>query len=209
MGHKINPTGFRTGITADWKSLWFEGKKTYAKFAVEDNKIRRFLEKKLENAGLKDIKIERSISSLRVKALVSRPGMVIGHGGGGVEELQRELKKLSASKVNVDIVEIRNPETHAKMVADSIARQVERRLPYKRAVNQSILKALEKGVKGIKIESAGDLSGASSLSRREVRLEGSVPSHTLRANIDYARSVAMTSYGNIGFKVWIYRGEER
>lgn len=209
MGHKSNPIGLRTGFFENWKSTWYADKLQYAKNLVEDQRVRLFLRKRLKDAGLKEIQLERSPNAVRVKVLVSRPGLVIGRGGAGAEALQKELQRVTSAKLNVDVVEVRDAETCAALVAQSIISQIERRILYKRAILQAIRKALEKGVKGIKVECGGVLSGASSISRREVYLEGSIPAQTLRSEIDFAQEVAMTSYGNIGIKVWIYKGEKK
>lgn len=207
MGHKINPVGLRVGITQDWKSRWFMDKKSYGKIALEDFKIRSFLKTKLRPAGLKSIDIERSVNEITLIVKVSRPGVVIGRGGTGAETIKDALKKLTSSKVSFNVEEIKVPEVEAQIVADSIASQIERRVPYKRALKMAMEAAMNKGAKGIKIKCAGLLSGANTIARTETMSLGSIPSQTLRANVDFAAVDAKTLFGTIGVKVWIYKGE--
>ncbi len=206
MGRKCNPTSFRTGITKDWTSRWFATGKDYARFVLEDLKIRTFLRKKLQSAGLERIEVERSIASLKLILYVSRPGVVIGRGGTGIEDLKVALKELTKAKIDIVVEEVRVMELSARLVADNIARQIERRISYKRAMYVAADRAMDKGAKGVKILCAGVLGGASSISRKNSVTKGSIPNQTLRADIDYAGSVALTGYGTIGIKVWIYKG---
>lgn len=208
MGQKIHPTGFRLGITKDWKSKWYVEKNKYGDYVVEDHKIRKFIHETLSTAGLESVIIERSPNELNVTVRVSRPGLVIGRGGSGVEELEKKLRKFTASKVKLTVEEVKNPELNAALVAEYIARQLKRRVPYRRTVNAAIQSAMDKGAKGIKIKMSGLLSGGNSIGRTESYEKGSVPTQTLRANIDYAQYHCQLIYGTVGIKVWIYHGEE-
>lgn len=207
MGQKTNPVGFRTGISENWSSRWFAKGKDYARLVLEDKKLRDFLQKRLAGAGLHKIEIERSIASLKIILYVSRPGVVIGRGGTGIEELKENLKKMTTDKLEVVVEEIKVPEISARLIADSIARQIERRIHHKRAMGGAAERAMERGAKGVKIIVAGVLGGASSISREEKIVKGSVPNQTLRAKIEFSRDTAQTDYGNIGVKVWVYLGE--
>lgn len=207
MGQKINPIGFRVGITRDWSSRWFASKKDYPKLAFEDYKIRQFLQKKLEMAGLKSIDIERSVNEINITVKVSRPGLVIGRGGSGVEDLEKELRRETKAKIKLTVEEIKVPELEAQLVANYIANQLRRRLPYRRVLASASNAAIDKGAKGIKIRVAGLLSGGNSISRSETIRKGPVPLQTLRADIDYANVNANMLFGTIGIKVWIYKGE--
>jgi len=208
MGQKTNPVGFRVGISRGWSSRWYAEGKEYARRLLEDKKIRDFLRHKLGGAGLGEIEIERSIAALKLILHVSRPGVVIGRGGSGIEDLRTELQKMTEAKVEIAVEEIRLPEVSAYLIADSIARQIERRIHYKRAVMAAADRAMERGARGVKITAAGVLGGASSIHRTITVTRGSVPNQTLRAGIDFARDVAATSYGTIGIKVWVYLGEK-
>lgn len=208
MGQKVNPFAFRLGITYDWKSRWFAGGSGYAKNVIEDYKIRKYLHDKMGNAGIRDIEIIRSISSVEIKLYVLRPGIVIGRGGTGAEDLKKQLKKLSESNISITVEGVKDPELSAILTAEYIARKIEKRIHYKRAVHQSIDGALSKGAKGVKIAVAGVLSGASSISRSETYSKGSVPTQTLRADIDFGKATAKTTYGTVGIKVWIHKGEK-
>ncbi len=207
MGQKINPTGFRIGISKDWYSKWFADKKSYADLVLEDKRIRDFLRKKFEMAGLKETIIERSVNEVNIIVRVSKPGLVIGRGGSGVEEVEKSLKKLTKSKIKLTAEEVKVPEIEAQLVADYIYRQLKRRLPYRRVALSAARSAMDRGAKGIKIRLSGLLGGGNSIARSEVISEGSVPSQTLRANIDYAQLDAHMIFGTIGIKVWIYKGE--
>jgi small subunit ribosomal protein S3 len=207
MGQKIHPTGFRIGISKDWTSKWFVEKKNYADTALEDKKIRDFLKKRYETAGLKEVIIERSVNELSITVRVSKPGLVIGRGGSGVEEVEKELKKITKSKIKLTAEEVKTPEIEAQLIADYIYRQLKRRLPYRKVCLSAANSAIERGAKGIKIRVSGLLSGGNSISRSEVITRGSVPSQTLRADIDYAQLDAHMLFGTIGIKVWVYKGE--
>lgn len=207
MGQKINPIGFRIGVSKDWTSKWFSNKKAFSKFILEDYKIRKLLEKKYEAAGLKGVDIERSSNEIRITVKVSKPGMVIGRAGTGVEEVQAELKKLTPSKIFITAEEVKTPELEAKLVADYISRQLRRRLPFKKVVASAMSATMDRGAKGIKVRLSGPLSGGNSIGRTEVSTLGSIPNQTLRADIDYAQVHCKMLYGTIGVKVWIHRGE--
>jgi len=207
MGNKMHPEGFRMGITKDWKAHWYAEGKERVKNVLEDKKVRLFLKNKLASAGLSRIELDRSISALKITVFVSRPGVVIGRGGSGTTVLRDGLSKITKSKVELVVETIKDYETSASLVAEGICRQIEKRFPYKRAMVGAIEKAMGKGAKGIKITCSGVLSGPSSIGRTDTRVKGSVPLQTLRADIDYGQKAAFTTYGNIGVKVWIYKGE--
>lgn len=206
MGHKINPNAFRLGITKDWNSRWYLSKKAIAPALLEDQKIRKFLTKKFETAGVKCIEIERSLNEVSVIAKVSKPGVVIGRGGAGVDEVREELKKITNIKTNLTVEEVKNAETDAQLVADFISRQLKRRLPYRRVMSSAINSATDRGVKGIKIKLSGLLGGGNTIARTETLASGSVPAQTLRADIDFAQVDCLMLFGKIGIKVWIYKG---
>lgn len=207
MGTKVHPLGFRLGITKNWHSRWFADKKDYSSLALEDVKLRKFLEKRLDQAGLKDVDIERTENEVHVLIKVSKPGLVIGKAGAGVEELEKELKKITKAKIKITAEEIKTPETEAQLVGDYISRQIKRRVPYRRVINFALNSAMDKGAKGIKIRISGVLSGSNTISRSEIYKKGAVPLQTLRADIDYAQIDCKLLYGTIGIKVWIYKGE--
>jgi small subunit ribosomal protein S3 len=208
MGQKIHPYGFRLGINKDWKSRWFVDKKDYGDLVVEDNKIRIFLEGRLNTAGLESVHIERSLKEVNIMVKVSKPGLVIGRGGSGVEDLEKALRDVvKDSKVKLTVEEIKTPELNARLVGEYISRQIKRRMSYRRVVNSAMQTAMDKGAKGIRIRVSGLLSGGNSISRRETYEKGSVPTQTLRADIDYAQIHCETIYGTVGIKVWIYFGE--
>jgi len=207
MGQKINPVGFRVGISQDWKSTWFASKNDYADYMLLDKKIRDYLSGKLKRAGLDAVEIERSINDIKVLVKVSKPGMVIGRGGSGAEEIKIQLTKLANQAVNFEVQEYRTPDISARIIGDSITNQIERRISYKRAVNMAADKAMEKGAKGVRISAKGVVGGASSIARVEKVTKGSIPLQTLRADIDFYQTFAHTSYGSIGVKVWVYKGE--
>lgn len=208
MGQKIHPYGYRVGISKPWRSQWFAEPENYADLALEDAKIREFLELRLSTAGLKDIKIKRAVSEITITLEVSRPGLVIGRGGSGIQQLEKDLRDLTDAKIKLSVEEIKTPELEAKLVADYIDRQMRRRMPYRRIIKSSIRSAMDKGAKGIKIRVSGVLSGGNTIARSEVYSEGSIPTQTLRANIDYAMIHSKRLFGTIGIKVWIYKGEE-
>ncbi|NMB91435.1 30S ribosomal protein S3 [candidate division WWE3 bacterium] len=207
MGHKINAIGYRLGISKNWVSRWSASKKDYADLVLEDRKIRELLKDKLSLAGLKSVEIERTENEINVLIKVSKPGVVIGKGGTGVEEIEKEIKKITRGKVKITAEGVKAPEVEAQLVADYIARQLKRRVPYRRVVTFAIRSAMDKGAKGIKIKLSGVLSGSNTISRSEVYKEGSVPLQTLRADIDYAQYHCQMLFGTIGIKVWIYKGE--
>ncbi len=205
MGQKVNPLGFRLGITRTWDSIWYANK-DYAKNLIEDQRIRKFLKKRLQHAALSKIILERTGEKVRVKLFTARPGIIIGKKGSEIELLKKELEKLINRKAVIDIQEVRRPEADAQLVAENIAQQLVRRVAFRRAMKKSVNSALRFGVKGIKISCSGRLGGAE-MSRCEWVREGRVPLHTLRADVDYALAEAKTTYGIIGIKVWIFKGE--
>lgn len=211
MGQKVHPRSFRLGVLYSWPSKWF-GKTNFRGMLQEDTRIREFLERKLKEAGVAGIEIQRSPRLITVTVQTSRPGLIIGRGGAGVEQLKNEVKKqISAAsqkmEVKVNIEEIRNPYGRAKLVAQSVAEQLEKRVAFRRIMKQMVEKVMEaQNVKGVKIALAGRLNGAD-MGRREWLAKGNIPLHTIRANIDYAGATARTTYGAVGVKVWIYTGE--
>lgn len=205
MGQKVNPVGLRIGIIRDWESKWYAGKE-YGTLLMEDVKIREYLKQKLKDSAVSHIEIERAANRVNVTIHTAKPGMVIGKGGAEVENIRQYISKLSNKKVHINISEIKNPELDAILVAESIAQQLERRVSFRRAMKQSIQRTMRSGAKGIKTAVSGRLGGAE-IARSEGYSEGTVPLHTLRADIDYGTAEAHTTYGRIGVKVWIYRGE--
>ena len=206
MGHKVNPVGMRLGINRTWDSRWF-GDQDYAKLLAEDMKLRSYLEKRLQAAGVSRIVIERPAKKARVMIHTARPGVVIGKKGQDIEALRRTLSKMSsAGDVALNIVEIRKPELDAKLVAENIAQQLQRRVTFRRAMKRAVQSAMRLGAEGIKVICGGRLGGAE-IARTEWYREGRVPLHTLRANIDFGRATAFTPYGTCGIKVWVFRGE--
>ena len=205
MGQKVSPIGFRIGITRDWDARWFASK-NYKELLHEDFKVRDYLQKKLEGTSLSRIEIERAASNLRINIHTAKPGMVIGRGGTGVEELRKQLEAMTEKKVHLNIIEIKKPELDAKLVSENVASQLERRIAFRRAMKQSVFRTMRNGAKGIKIACSGRLGG-SEMARNESYHEGSVPLQTLRADIDYGFTEARTTYGRIGVKVWINKGE--
>lgn len=205
MGQKANPIGNRLGIIRGWESNWFGGK-NYADKLVEDEKIRKYLLARLSKGGISRIVIERTLKLITVTLHTARPGIVIGKGGAEVDKLKEEVKKLTRKEVQINIYEIKRPELDAQLVADGIARQLEARISFRRAMKQSIASTMRMGAEGIKITCSGRLGGAE-IARTEQYKEGRVPLHTFRADIDYALSEALTTYGIIGIKVWICKGE--
>ena len=211
MGQKVNPHGLRVGVIKDWDSRWFTSKQEFGDTLVEDNKIRKVLKKQLYGAGVPKIEIERTADSTgapRVKVSIhcAKPGMVIGKGGSEIVKLQDQLSKMVGKPVNVNIVEVKNMDTNAQLVAENIAGQLERRIGFRRAMKQCMGRAMQRGAKGIKTQVAGRLGGAD-IARTETYHEGTIPLQTLRADIDYGFAEAATTYGRIGVKVWIYKGE--
>lgn len=205
MGQKINPIGLRVGIIKDWESRWY-AEKDYADLLHEDIKIREYLEERLKQAAVSTIEIERAANRVNITIHTGKPGMVIGKGGSEVEKLRKDLMKLTGKRIHINIVEIKKVDLDAKLVAENIARQLENRISFRRAQKQAIQRTMRAGAKGIKTQVSGRLGGAD-IARAEHYSEGTVPLHTLRADIDYAHSEADTTYGKLGVKVWIYRGE--
>ncbi|MDA8442891.1 MAG: 30S ribosomal protein S3 [Peptococcaceae bacterium] len=205
MGQKVNPKGLRVGIIRDWESRWYADK-NYVELLHEDIKLRKFVKTKLFAAGVPKVEIERAANRIKISIHTAKPGIVIGRGGAEVDNLRKTLEKMSGKQVNVNIVEIKKPELDAQLVAENIAAQLEKRVSFRRAMKQSVGRTMRLGAKGIKIMCAGRLGGAE-IARTEWYNEGSVPLHTLRADIDYGFAEANTTYGKIGVKVWIYKGE--
>jgi small subunit ribosomal protein S3 len=208
MGQKTNPVGLRVGVNKDWRSKWYAEKKEFGKLLTEDRKIRDLLKKKLESASVPKILIERAATRCRITILTARPGVVIGRKGAEIDKLKEELGRLTGKEIYVDIVEIKQPETDAQLVAENVALQLERRVSFRRAMKKAIQTAVDFGADGIKIRCGGRLGGAE-LARVETYHEGRVPLHTLRANIDYGFAEASTVYGKLGIKCWICKGETR
>ena len=206
MGQKVHPTGVRVGIIKDWNSKWYADSKNFADYLVEDQKIRKFLKKKLYLAGISKIEIERTAKAIKVNLYAAKPGIIIGKGGAGVESVRAELKKLIGKDININIVEVKNVDLDAQLVAENIAGQLERRISFRRAMKQCMQKSVKAGALGIKTSVSGRLGGAD-MARTEFYKEGNIPLQTLRADIDYGFAEADTTYGKIGVKVWIYRGE--
>lgn len=206
MGQKVHPKGLRIGIVKDWDSRWYANKKNYLELLHEDIRIRNFLKKKLYAAGIPTIEIERAGDRVKVTIHTAKPGIVIGRGGTEVENLRRELERLTGKQVSINIAEIKKPELYAQLVAENIAAQLERRISFRRAMKQSVSRTMRMGAEGIKVAVSGRLGGAE-IARSEWYAEGKVPLHTLRADVDYGFAEANTTYGKIGIKVWIYRGE--
>jgi len=204
MGQKVNPNGFRLGVNKTWSSRWFS-KSDYAKFLHQDLEIKNYVEKKLKNASIAKINIERAAKKLRISIYSSRPGIIIGKKGADIEDLKNKLSKLSNLEVFVDIKEVRKPEVEAKLVAENIASQLEKRVSFRRAMKKGVQSSMRLGAKGVKILCSGRLGGAE-IARNEKYHEGSVPLHTLRSDIDYATAEAETTYGIVGIKVWINKG---
>lgn len=205
MGQKVHPIGMRVGVIRDWDAKWY-AKKEYAEYLHEDLRIRKFIASKLADAAVSTVEIERAANRVNVSIHTAKPGMVIGKGGAEVENLRKELNKLTGKRVHINIVEIKKPDLDAKLVGEGIARQLENRVAFRRAQKQAIQRTMRSGAKGIKTQVSGRLNGAD-IARSEGYSEGTVPLHTLRADIDYAWEEADTTYGKLGVKVWIYRGE--
>ena len=206
MGQKIDPRGFRVGVINDWNSKWYADKKHFGEYVVEDHKIREYIKKKLYVSGISKIEIERTSKFVKVNVYTAKPGLVIGKGGALSEELKAELEKMINKDVNLNIVEVKNVDTDAQLVAENIANQPERRISFRRAMKQCMQKAMKAGALGIKTSVSGRLGGAD-MARTEFYKEGTIPLQTLRADIDYGFYEANTTYGKIGVKVWIYKGE--
>jgi small subunit ribosomal protein S3 len=207
VGQKVNPHGLRVGVIKDWNSKWYASKKNFADYLVEDNQVRKFVKKKLFTAGISKIEIERAAKRIKLNIYTAKPGMVIGRGGSGIEALKKDILNIvSESNVLINIVEVKNADSNAQLMAENIASQLERRISFRRAMKQTIQRAMRYGVKGVKTACAGRLAGAE-IARTEQYHEGTIPLQTLRADIDYGFAEADTTYGKIGVKVWIYRGE--
>lgn len=207
MGQKVSPHGLRVGIIKDWDSKWYADKKDFADYLVEDNKVRDFVKKRLYTAGVSKIVIERAANNqMRITVMTAKPGMVIGRGGDGIDQLKKEVEKLTGKTASINIVEVRRSELDAQLTAESIAQALEKRISFRRAMKQAIGRTMKAGAKGVKIVVAGRVGGAE-IARTEKYSEGNVPLHTLRANIDYGFTEADTTYGKIGVKVWINHGE--
>lgn len=214
MGQKVNPIGFRIGSFLTWKSKWFAGKADYSDKVIEDYRLRKYLQTKLASAGVVSVEIERSLTVIKVILFVARPGVVIGKGGANLEDIKKQIErilnvaKVKKDKVKIDlrVEEVQNPELSAKLIAERISGQLIKRFPHRRAVNQAMERVMQAGAKGIKISLAGRIGGAE-IGRTEKYFEGSIPTQTLRANIDYYHEPSLTRSGYVGIKVWIYRGE--
>ncbi len=205
MGQKVSPVGFRIGVIRDWDARWFAGK-NYTELLHEDLKVRDYIKKTLDSASVSRVEIERAANNLRINIHTAKPGMVIGRGGTGVEELRKKIEAMTEKKVHLNIIEIKKPELDAFLVAESVASQLERRIAFRRAMKQAVFRTMRNGAKGVKIACSGRLGG-SEMARNESYHEGTVPLQTLRADIDYGFTEAKTTYGRIGVKVWIYKGE--
>lgn len=205
MGQKVNPHGLRVGIIKTWDSRWFAGK-NFAKFLHEDVKIREYIKKKLFTAGISQVEIERAGGRVKITIHTGKPGMVIGRGGSGIEELRKNLAKMTEAQIDVNIAEVKQQDLSSVLVAENIAAQLEKRIAFRRAMKQAVSRTIKTGAKGIKVMVSGRLGGAE-IARSESYREGSIPLHTLRADIDYGTAEAHTTYGRIGVKVWIYKGE--
>ena len=205
MGQKVNPHGIRLGFVKDWDARWYADK-DFAQNLHEDIKIRDYLKKSLQTAGVPRVETERSKNRLKLTIHTAKPGMVIGRGGSGIEQIKEGLKNLTDKRVDINIAEIKQPDLDATLVAENIAAQLERRIAFRRAMKQAVGRTMRLGAKGIKIAVSGRLGGAE-IARRESYREGSIPLHTLRADIDYGTAEAHTTYGRIGIKVWIFKGE--
>ena len=206
MGQKVNPIGFRLGVNRSWDSIWFAKKSDYGKFLIEDYKIRQYIRKNILNAGVSEIVIERSSKKCTVSIYTSRPGFVIGKKGSDIEKIKKRISKITKDEVTVNIKEIKKPELNAYLVAENISQQLVKRIAYRRAMKRAMQATMRLGAKGIKVCVSGRLAG-NEIARSEWLREGSIPLHTLRANLDYSESEALTTYGVIGVKVWIYKGE--
>ncbi|MBU6358769.1 MAG: 30S ribosomal protein S3 [Chloroflexota bacterium] len=207
MGRKVHPYGFRLGVIRDWKSRWFASKRDYTKLLQEDFSLRSYLRKEMDKAGVADVIIERfPPNQLHVTVHTARPGIVIGRKGAQVKAIREGIERMTGKKVKLDIEEITQPDLVAYLVAENIAQQIERRIPHTRAMKKAIQTTMQKGAHGVKIECAGRLNG-SDMKRTDKHMEGRIPRGTLRADIDYAQAEAATTYGRIGVKVWIYKGE--
>lgn len=205
MGQKVNPHGLRVGVIKDWDSKWF-AEKEYADYLVEDYTLRKFLKKRLYQAGISKIEIERASERIKMDIYTAKPGIVIGKGGSAIEALRKEVQTMTSSKVIINIKEVKRPEKDSQLVSENVALQLENRVSFRRAMKQVMGRAMKMGAKGIKVQCSGRLGGAE-MARTETYSEGNIPLQTLRADIDYGFAEANTTYGKIGVKVWIYHGE--
>ena len=206
MGQKVNPIGLRLGINRGWDSIWFSKKSDYGKFLIEDYKIREYVKKNVVNSGISQVIIERTSKKCIISIYTSRPGFVIGKKGSDIDKIKKNLSKISSAEVSLNIKEVKKPELNAYLVAENIAQQLVKRIAFRKAMKRAIQSALRLGAKGIRVCVSGRLGG-NEIARTEWQREGSVPLHTFRANVDYAEAEALTTYGIIGVKVWIYKGE--
>ncbi|MDD2227100.1 MAG: 30S ribosomal protein S3 [Clostridia bacterium] len=209
MGQKVNPIGMRVGINKDWNATWFANKQDFAKLLLEDQKIKKFIKKKYFSCAISRITIERTAKSLVVNIFTGRPGMLIGTKGAGAETLKKDIAKIAKPTGNliVNIKEVKKPDLDSTLVAESIAVQLEKRISFKRAMKQALQRVMRAGAKGCKVQVSGVVDGANTMARTEHYMEGSLPLHTLRADVDYGVASAFTNYGKLGVKVWIYKGE--
>ena len=206
MGQKVNPVGLRLGINRGWDSVWFSKKREYGKFLIEDYKIREYVKKNVVNSGVSQVLIERTSKKCIVSIYTSRPGFVIGKKGSDIDKIKKNLAKISSTEISLNIKEVKKPELNAYLVAENIAQQLVKRIAFRKTMKRAIQSALRLGAKGIKVCLSGRLAG-NEIARTEWQREGSVPLHTFRADVDYAEAEALTTYGIIGVKVWIYKGE--
>ena len=206
MGQKVNPIGLRLGINRGWDSIWFSKKRDYGKFLIEDYKIREYVKKNVLNSGISNVLIERTSKKCIISIYTSRPGFVIGKKGSDIEKIKKNLSKISSTEVSLNIKEVKKPELNAYLVAENIAQELVKRIAFRKAMKRAMESALRLGAKGIRVCLAGRLAG-NEIARTEWLREGSVPLHTFRADVDYAEAEALTTYGIIGVKVWIYKGE--
>ena len=209
MGQKVNPIGLRLGINKDWQSTWYSNKQDFAKFIKEDHDIREYFKKKHSQSSVSKVEIERTENMLVVNIYTGKPGMIIGTKGAGIEQIKKDLNKIISPVKNfiLNVKEIKKPDLDAQLVADSIASQLEKRVQWRRALKQAIQRVMKAGAKGCKVQVSGVIDGANTIGRTEKYMEGSLPLHTLRADVDYGVSSAFTNYGKLGIKCWIFKGE--
>ena len=209
MGQKVNPIGLRIGINKDWQSTWYASKQDFATFIKEDHDIRAYFNKKHANSGVSKVEIERTENKLVINIFTGKPGMIIGQKGAGIEQIKKDLGKIVKPVKNliINVKEIKKPDLDAQLVADSIAQQLEKRVQWRRCLKQALQRVMKSGAKGCKVQVSGVIDGANTIGRTEKYMEGSLPLHTLRADIDYGVSAAYTNYGKLGVKCWIFKGE--
>ncbi len=205
MGQKVNPKSFRIGVIKSWSSRWFS-KRDYANLLHRDITLRKAIKERLKESGIGEIEIERSSGNVKVNVFTSKPGMVIGRQGAALEELKSDIEQQFGDKIEINIVEVNKPDAFAQLIAESVANQIERRMPFRRAAKQAVKKGMDAGLKGVKVRVAGRLNGAD-ISREETFKDGNIPLHTIRADVEYGEVPARTTYGQIGVKVWVYKGE--